>query len=188
MRDAKIFLNWELDKTAEKLIISQRKYCYKVIESFGIKPKEMVSTPLLPNTKLTGGSCDVDFDYRGAIGSLFYLVNCSRPDLAESVGVLSRSQASYGEDEVTAVNRVLQYVNSTRDFALAYYPGKFEVYCYVDSNLAATKSTTGYIIYLNGNPIVWKSRRQGTTALSSMEAEFVALSAAVSEILWIKHL
>jgi hypothetical protein len=54
--------------------------------------------------------------------------------------------------------------------------------------LASPKSTTGYVIFLCGNPVVWKSRRQCTTALSSMEAEYVALSSAVSELLWIKHL
>ena len=69
-----------------------------------------------------------------------------------------------------------------------YDPGRFELFCQVDSNLASPRSTTGYIIYLNGNPIVWKSRRQTTTALSSMEAEYVALSTAVSELLWVKHL
>jgi hypothetical protein len=102
------------------------------------------------------GSTEGEYDYRAAIGSLFYLVNRTRPELAESVGLLSRYQASYGENEVQAVNRVLQYCNSTKEFSLVYYPGQFELCCYVVLNLAAPKSTTGYVIYLNKNSIVWK--------------------------------
>ena len=95
-----------------------------------------------------------EFDYRGAIGSLYYLVNCTRPDLAQSVGMLSRFQATYGDNEIIAVKRILFYLNSTQDFALTYYPGELDLYCYVDSNLASPRSMTGYVIYLCGNPVV----------------------------------
>ncbi len=95
---------------------------------------------------------------------------------------MSRFQANYGYNEIVAVNRILQYLNSTQDFSLVYESGKFYLCCYVDSNLAQPRSTTGYVIFFCGNPVAWKSKRQSTTALSSMEAEYVALSTAVSEV------
>jgi len=98
--NAKIFLNWELEFTSKKLIISQTKYIRKTLDLFDIKHNQKVSTPMLPNVKLDGTDKNSDYDYRAAIGSLFYLVNCTRPDLTQSVGLLSRYQASYGESEV----------------------------------------------------------------------------------------
>ena len=148
----------------------------------------MSSTPLLPAFKFEDSERTQEFDYRSAIGSLYYLVNCTRPDLAQSVGILSRYQSNYGDNEIDAFKRVLSYLNSTQDFSLVYLKGQMDLYCYVDSNLAAPRSTTGYVIYLCGNAVAWKSKREVTTALSSMEAEYVALSTAVSELLWIKYL
>ena len=50
------------------------------------------------------------------------------------------------------------------------------------------KSVSGYIVCINGNPVSWSSRKQKTTALSSCEAEFLALSEAVREALWLRQL
>ena len=60
--------------------------------------------------------------------------------------------------------------------------------CYVDASHAADidtrRSTTGYIFFMSGGPVSWQSRMQTTVALSSMEAEYMAASAATQEALW----
>jgi ribonuclease HI len=87
----------------------------------------------------------------------------------------------------------MKYVKGTKDHGLIYKKqnlnGKFNVYGYVDSDWASDattrKSTTGYIFFMNGKPISWNSRKQNSVALSSTEAEYMALSEAVQEALWL---
>jgi hypothetical protein len=132
-----------------------------------------------------------DYPFRSVIGSLFHLVNCTRPDLSFSVSYCSRFQSCFGSTEVTAVKRILQYLNSTQDLGLAFRrPVDFkslEMVAYVDASHApqGEKSTTGYVIFVNGNPISWKSQKQSLTSKSAAESEYVALSAVVSEVIYI---
>ncbi|MBW0572087.1 hypothetical protein O181_111802 [Austropuccinia psidii MF-1] len=62
--------------------------------------------------------------------------------------------------------------------------------CYVDANWGgeASRSTHGYILFHGSNPIAWKSKRQATVAASTAQAEYLALSFAAKESLWISHL
>ena len=67
-----------------------------------------------------------------------------------------------------------------------------DLQCYVDASHAADidtrRSTTGYIFFISGGPVSWQSRMQTTVALSSMEAEYMADSAATKESLWLARL
>ena len=66
----------------------------------------------------------------------------------------------------------------------------YRLQAYCDSDWAQDpddrKSVTGYVIYAQGGPVVWKSKKQATVARSSAEAEYVALADTISELLWIK--
>jgi hypothetical protein len=134
------------------------------------------------------------FEYRSAIGSLFHLVNCTRPDISFPVAYASRYQSCYGQTEITAVKRILQYLNCTKSLGLCYErPANFaglELSVYVDASHGpqGDKSTTGYVIFINGNPVSWKSQKQSITAKSAAESEYVALSSAVSELVFIYQL
>jgi hypothetical protein len=104
---------------------------------------------------------------------------------------LSRFVSNPGYVHWLAALRVLFYVCNTPLFGLLIRPGQsLQLKVYVDSdhggNLDDRKSVSGYIIYLGNTPIVWRSRRQkGKPATSSCEAEYIALSACINELVWI---
>jgi hypothetical protein len=134
-----------------------------------------------PHLKLSKQSSAPSVDptrYRNIVGSLRYLVN-SRPDLAYSVGYISRFMEAPTTEHLAAVKRVLRYVAGTLQFG-CYYQRKKEAQLvgYSDSDLVGDidtrKSTTGVIFFLGGNVITWQSQKQRVVALSSCEAEYIA--------------
>ena len=131
-----------------------------------------------------------NYPYRKLIGSLLYLLG-TRPELYFIIISLSRFVNNPGFIHWLAALRVLFYVCNTPLFGLLIRPNqllKLKVYVDADhgGNLDDRKSISGYIIYLGSTPIVWRARRQkGKPATSSCEAEYIALSACVNEIVWI---
>ena len=131
-----------------------------------------------------------NYPYRKLIGSLLYLLG-TRPELYFIIISLSRFVANPGFVHWLAALRVLFYVCNTPLFGLLIRPGQsLQLKVYVDSdhggNLDDRKSVSGYIIYLGNTPIIWRSRRQkGKPATSSCEAEYIALSASINEVVWI---
>ncbi|XP_031782193.1 secreted RxLR effector protein 161-like [Nasonia vitripennis] len=134
-----------------------------------------------------------DVPYQNAVGSLLYLVQATRPDLAYSVGVLSRFNNCYDESHWGMVKRVLRYVQGTKDFKLRYCrDADSQLIGYCDASYAADsddpRSTTGYVFTMQGAAVSWNSKRQPTVALSSTEAEYLSLSAATQESVWLQRL
>ena len=130
--------------------------------------------------------------YRSGVGMLLYLVKHTRPDIANVVRELSKvldgpTGAAYKETK-----RTIKYVLDTADYGLKVEPKfpeqgtSWEVVLYSDSDWAGDKDTrisvTGFVIFLLGVPICWKSKAQRSATLSSREAELVALSEAAKEI------
>ena len=130
------------------------------------------------------------YPYRQLIGSLLYLLG-TRPELYFIIISLSKFVANPGYLHWLAALRVLFYVCNTPLFGLVIKVGqKFKLSVYVDSDHASDvddrKSMSGYIIYLGSTPIVWRSKKQkGKPAESSTEAEYIAFSACINEIVWI---
>ena len=130
--------------------------------------------------------------YRQVIGSLMYAATTTRPDICYAVNKLARYGTNYTTSHWNAAIRVLQYCLSTADAALVYRKcSHLDPAVYVDANYSAAdsaRSTTGFTINLSGSSILWQSRRQKTVATSTMDAEYLALSDCVKEILWLRHL
>jgi hypothetical protein len=132
--------------------------------------------------------------YRSIIGSLRYLVN-TRPDIAYSVGVLSRSMEAPLEKHWTAVKRVLRYLAGTICYGCKYIKGSrlnLNLTGYSDSDHAGDqgdrKSTIGVVFFLGQNLIIWVSQKQKVVALSSCEAEYIAATAAACQGVWLSRL
>ena len=115
-----------------------------------------------------------------------YVMNCTRPDIACAVSMLSRFTVSPNENHWKAMKRLLGYLKHTQDYALHYteYPAVLEGYC--DTNWITstkdTKSTSGYVFTLGGVAVSWKSSKQTCIARSTMESEFIALDKAGEEV------
>ena len=128
--------------------------------------------------------------YRPTVSSLLWLLH-TRPDIAFAVSELSRYVVNPGPQHYAAIKRLLRYLKGTRVYGLLYsLSGTFprqKLEAFSDSDWAqdpdSRRSTTGYIIKLNGNTISTKSKRQASTALSSCEAETVAMGQAAQELI-----
>lgn len=190
------------DETAN-ISINQENYTKQILEKFGMSDCKPCSTPVDVNQKLTKEMSPKNDDertrmsnipYQEAVGSLLYLVQGTRPDIAFAVNNVSRYNNNYGAAHWTAVKRIFRYLKSTLKYKLTY--GKDEnlnqnIVGFTDADWASEtddrKSCTGYVFILQNGAISWNSRRQQTVALSSTEAEYMALSSAVQEALWLKQ-
>ena len=132
---------------------------------------------------------------QSAIGCLIYAATATRPDLSAAVNALSQFMSDPSLDHWTRVKRVLRYVKGTIDYGIefnAQESNKIEVIGYSDADWAvdivSRKSTSGYVFKLAGAAVSWQSRRQRTVALTSTEAEYLALSSAAQETMWLRKL
>jgi len=131
--------------------------------------------------------------YASLIGSLLYLSNCTRPDITYAVNKLSSYNAKPSEFHWKCAKRILKYLKLTAKLGLTFKQSKtWNLTGYTDSDYASDldtrKSTTGYLIQLNGNTISWNSKRQPTIATSTAEAEYMALFETTRELIWCNKL
>ena len=130
--------------------------------------------------------------YRSIIGSLLYLTT-SRPDIAFSVGVCARYQATPKESHLTAVKQTIRYINGTPDYGLWYSQDSNACLVgYSDADWAGSvddrKSTSGGCFYLGNNLVSWMSRKQNSMSLSTAKAEYIAARSCCTQLLWMKKL
>ena len=192
----------ERNPFGHRITLSQSAYIQKVLERFNLEDAHTVSTPLDPGTRLQGtpGTLDEEADetvYRSLIGTLMYLMLCTRPDIAFAVGALSRYNSLPRTSHMKAAKHLLRYVKRTGNLGLRLGPFTTkDLYpvLYSDADWAGyldtRKSTEGYLCILTGGPsqgepiqsvVSWSSKRQQTVALSSTEAEYMALTQAAKE-------
>lgn len=153
------------------------------------------------------GSCldepkhDEAWCYRSIIGKLSYLANTTRPDLSTAVNILAAYSANPKAPHTAAVKSIVRYLKGTRTRGITIQPDpKGSLDCYVDADFAghygyedplmtdAARSRTGYIILLYGCPVLWKSVRQIQVSIATQEAEYVALSTAAKDVLFLRGL
>ena len=141
----------------------------------------------------TGISSDLQTLVQSGVGMLLWLVKHKRPDVSNPVRELSKATSEATGFAWKELRRVIRYVLDTRNLGLKMEvkstKDDWDLLVYTDSDYAGDKETrksvTGYVIYLRGVPICWKSKAQRSVTLSSTEAEFVALSEAAKEIKFI---
>jgi hypothetical protein len=133
--------------------------------------------------------------YRSGTGSLLYLVKHSRIDVANAVRELSKVMDKATIGHMKALLRCIRYVLLTEERKLHYRltdRNDITVTAISDSDYAgdpeSRKSISGFIVYVNGCPIAWRSRQQKPTSLSSCESEYYAMTEAATELIYIKQI
>ena len=133
-------------------------------------------------------------DYLAILGSLRYLVDCTRPDLAYATSRLAQFQQRHDVYKYRLLRRVLRYLKGTRETGLFF---KLSVPIdhidgYSDSSWAdclhTRRTSIGYIMLINGTPVSWSSKAAHAIFNSTCEAEYVAASAASMELLSLQNL
>ena len=119
-----------------------------------------------------------------------YAMVCTRLDIAHAVGTVSRFLSNPGREHWNAVKWILRYLRGTASMRLCFGGNKPTLVGYSDSDLAgdidSRKSTSGYLIKFAGGAVAWQSKLQRCVALSTTEAEFIAITEACKELLWVK--
>ncbi|XP_036319460.1 inositol polyphosphate-5-phosphatase A [Rhagoletis pomonella] len=132
------------------------------------------------------------FDYQSLIGSLMYIAVNTRPDILHSVCKLSQQNADPHSEHLAAAKLILRYLSKAIDFGLHYSKTGDWICGYVDADWGGDatdrKSFTGYAFFFGGSAFSWESKKQQTVALSSTEAEYVALSSAAKESIYLRKL
>ena len=128
--------------------------------------------------------------YALAIGSLMYAMVCTRPDIAHAVGIVSKYMSNPGKTNWEAVKWIMRYLRGTSDTCLCFGTSDLNLKGFVDANLAgdidSRKNTTGFVFTLGGIAISWGSNLQKVVALSTTEAEYVAMTEAAKEMIWLQ--
>lgn len=190
-----IGLNITYDNENGGIWLDQEKYTQDILQRFGMWNSKPVSTPSDVNQKLSATMCaegeEIDnIPYQEAVGSLLYLAQGTRPDIAFAVNDVSRFNAKHAKAHWIAVKRIFRYLKGTFNYKI-FFARDGELQGYTDADWASDidkrRSCTGYVFTLCGGAISWNSKRQSTVALSSMEAEYMALSAASQEAIWLKQ-
>ena len=132
--------------------------------------------------------------FRSIVGFLRYLVN-TRPDIAYSVGMVSRFMESPTTEHWAAIKRIIRYIAGTTEYGCRYTCGShsnLKLLGYSDSDhagdLEKRKSTSGVVFFLNGNLVTWSSQKQRVVSLSSCEAEYIAGASAACQGVWLTRL
>ena len=120
---------------------------------------------------------------------LMFLANNTRPDIAFATHQVARFTHSPKESHGSAIKKIVRYLQGTKTDGMILSPTQdFSVDCYVDADFAglypvedkqesiSVRSRTGYVLFLANCPLLWASKLQTEVALSTMEAEYVALS------------
>jgi hypothetical protein len=133
------------------------------------------------------------FPYHETIGCLNYISVMTRPDISFAVN----KAAKYCENPLpahrNAVKRIMRYLKMTLNYGQCYGHQKENALITVaDSDFAGdvdtARSTSGTVNLLNGRPVMWSSSTQSVTALASTEAEYMAMSVAAKDIIWLRGL
>ncbi|GJX62853.1 retrovirus-related pol polyprotein from transposon TNT 1-94 [Tanacetum coccineum] len=157
----------QIHQSPRGIFINQAKYTLEILKKHGMEKGQSIGTPMATKPKLdadlSGEPVD-QTDYHSKIGSLMYLTS-SRPDIVQAV---------------CTINMGLWYPKGS-GFELTAFSDVDHAGC-VDTR----KSTSGGIQFLGDKLVSWMSKKQDCTAMSSAEAEYVALSASCAQVMWMR--
>ncbi|GAV63635.1 hypothetical protein CFOL_v3_07153, partial [Cephalotus follicularis] len=175
--------------------LSQRKYVIDLLEETGMLGSKPVDTSMDPNVKLTvedGEPLNDPEKYRRLVGKLNYLT-VTRPDIAFPVSVVSQFLATPKITHRNAVIRILRYLKGNPVRGLAYRDyGHRRVEGFSDADWAGSpvdrRSITRYCVFVGGNLVSGKSKKQSVVARSSAESKYRAMAHTTCELMWVKQL
>jgi len=206
------------DRGARRLRLDQEGHVHAMLRSLGMEECTRRDTPEQHGMKLSKEhGPDVDEpretsytrkkEYESVVGKLHYIAMSTRPDIAHAVNQLSRFLVSPGVMHLQAAMHVVRYLRGTPHLPIEFGPdasslniasetGRMSsavcVTAHTDADwggdVADRKSTTGFVVSVYGCVISWQSKKQATVALSTAEAEYMAISAVVQEVTWLHAL
>ncbi|GJT26008.1 retrotransposon protein, putative, ty1-copia subclass [Tanacetum coccineum] len=190
------------DRSKRLISLCQSAYIEKILKIFYMENSKRDTFPMQEKLKLSktqGASTPAEIwrmqniPYALVVGSIMYVVRCTRPDVVFAQNITIRFQQNPGDAHWTAVKNILKYLRNTKDMFLVYggdTKRELKVSCYTDAGYLTDaddiKSQTGYVFVLNGGAVDWKSTKQSIFATSSTDVEYIAAFDALKEDVWIQ--
>ena len=177
--------------------VGQPSYTESILKHFNMRDAKAAKTPVNSSLKLIkaldDSECMDQELYQSAVGKLLYLSTCSRPDIAFAVSKVARYTSKPTVEHWKAVKHIFRYLVGTINHGILFSrSSSSECIRYSDADwggeLDDRKSTSGFIYQIGEGPASWSSRKQNSVALSTSEAEYVALASAAQEAIWLRQL
>lgn len=196
--EIRYFIGIKIEVEEDKISLSQSAYISKVLHKYNMLECKTVSTPLPSklNYEMLNSDASYNAPCRSLVGTLMYIMLCTRPDIATAINILSRYTNKNNIELWQGLTRILRYLKGNIDMKLVFTRNSDYAHMfvgYVDSDWGGNeidrRSTTGYLFKMyNSNLICWNTKKQNSVAASSTEAEYMALFEAVREALWLKSI
>ncbi|MBW0562226.1 hypothetical protein O181_101941 [Austropuccinia psidii MF-1] len=152
------------------------------------------------DAEITGLNCnlisdtskEMDKAYLKRIGILLYIAQGTRPDISYAVNYLAWFSMGTNSTHWESIKHLIGYLRKTNNITLKIgaHEEPNDLKCYMDANWGGegNRSTHGFLVLHGGNPIMWQSKLQATVALSTAQAEYIALSFAAKECIWLYNM
>ena len=194
-------VSMERDSSTGLLELKQTGLIERVVEALGlddgyarVKHTPAETKPLVKD--VDGAPAVEGFSYSSVVGMLLYLSGHTRPDIAYAVNCCARYMFCPKHCHELALKRIGRYLKATATRGMVINPtSEFSIDAYPDADFAGmyghenptdpacAKSRSGFVIMFAGVPVMWQSKLQTETALSTMEAEIIALAACMRELI-----
>jgi hypothetical protein len=200
--DANWLLGMKISHEKEDITIDQSKYIRALLERHQMEDCKPASTPMDSITEVQFREEEENREknklpisekqeYMRIVGGLIYASIITRPDISYAVSKLGENLANPIKEDIIRAKRVLRYLKGTQHYKIRYTEnGNANLIGYSDSDWAGDhknrRSTSGYAFLLAGGAISWSSKHQSTVALSSAEAEYMALAQTTQEAIYLR--
>jgi hypothetical protein len=165
------FLGMEIKRERSKRLIrlSQQQHAERLAASYSMENVRPRGVPLSPGTALSSTDGDAltaekASEYMSLVGSLLYLATCTRPEIAQSMGLLSKFMAGPTSAHWTAALGVMRYVSTTSGYGITHGGNSISIVCYCNAKYAGDvdtrRSTTGYLFMMGGGAVSWSSGKR----------------------------
>jgi hypothetical protein len=193
-------LKVELDRPKQTIALSQKAYVKTILEHFHLQDAKSTPIPMNAGTILSTDQSPStsnktnemgDIPYQRGIGLLMYTTTSTHPDIAFPVAILSQFICNPGQIHWEVVKDVICYLKGTADLTLMLGGSANGLEAYVDADWALQPhrhSMSGYTVLLHSSPVAWSAWKQTIIALSTAEAEYIALTPVMREILYLQAL
>ena len=125
--------------------------------------------------------------YQMRVGALMYACTGTRPDLAYAVHQHCRCLSRPTPDLMSELDYVFSYLYENQNVGIRFTPEDGTLRGTADASWEVRASTSGWIVYWHGAPLVWGSRKQKSISLSSCESEIIALSEAAKDVIHLRR-
>ena len=188
------FLGIEVMPSKHEIFLSQNKYVLDLLSETGKLGVKPCSSPIVPSVHLTR-ECETFEDperYRRLVGKLNHLT-VTRPDIAHLVHVVSQYMSAPTVDHWAVVEQILCYLKEALGRGVLYNNhGHNRIECFSDVDWVGSKedmrSTSRYYVFVGGNLVSWKSKKQSVVSQSSTKSKYRAMTQSVCEIMWLHQL